>query len=115
MARYTGLFKIATSVGSLHQLLGELLESCNFNIVYQTGDYLMAREIPGHVAFSKLVTVEVLFDKTVSGDREVRMNFVIKNEELPLQVDNHCRQMFERINQAIADSHQWKLIEAVAS
>ena len=115
MARYTCLFTVAAPTGGVKRSLGETLQACHLDIIYETADYLMAREIPGHVAFSKLVTVEVLFDKTVSGDREVRMNFVIKNEELPLQVDNHCRQMFERINQAIADSHQWKLIEAVAS
>lgn len=114
MARYTCLFTVSTSVNNLQRLLGELLESCSFDIIYQTGDYLMAREVPGQVAFSKLVTVEVLIDRTVATDREVRMNFVIKNEELPLQVDNHCRQMFNLVSQAIADSHQMQLIEAVA-
>lgn len=114
MARYTCLFTVATSVSGLHPLLGDLLESCNFDIIYQTEDYLMAREVPGQVSFSKLVTVEVLIDRTTATDREVRMNFVIKNEELPLQVDNHCRQMFNLVSQAIADSNHMQLIEAVA-
>ena len=114
MARYTGLFKIATSVGSLHQLLGELLESCNFNIVYQTGDYLMARETPGKVAYHKLVTVELLVDKSTATDKTIEMQMVIKNEELPLQVDNHCRQIYMKVSQAIIDAHHWELIEAVA-
>lgn len=114
MARYTCLFTVATSVNILQRSLGELLESCNFDIIYQTGDYLMAREVPGQVAFSKLVTVEVLIDRTTATEREVRMNFVIKNEELPLQVDNHCRQMFNLVSQAIAESRQMQLIEAVA-
>jgi hypothetical protein len=96
-------------------LLSEILESCNFNIIYQAGDYLMAREMPGKVAFHKLVTVEVLVDKKTSGDSSVHMNVVIKNEELPLQVDNHCHQVFNQVSQAISETNHWKLLEAVAS
>ena len=115
MARYTGLFKIAAPSTILQQPLGKILESCNFDIVYQAGDYLMAREIPGQVAFQQLVTVEVLVDKTTASDHQVQMQMVIKNEELPLQNDNHCQQMFQRVSQAIAEANHWKLIEAVAS
>lgn len=115
MARYTGLFKIATSVNSLQQLLGEILESCNFNVIYQTGDYLMAREVPGNVAYYQLVTAEILIDKTIATDQKVQMHIVVKNEELPLQVENHCRQVFDRVSQALIDTHHWSLIEAVAS
>ncbi|GAB4323950.1 MAG: hypothetical protein OHK0047_08080 [Leptolyngbyaceae cyanobacterium] len=115
MARYTGFFKVAASVNNFQQLLSELLESCNFNIIYQAGDYLMAREIPGKVAYHQLVTVEVLVDKTMATNQEVQMNFVIKNEELPLQVDNHCYQVFNQVNQAVQDASCWKLIEVAAS
>ncbi|NJP10242.1 MAG: hypothetical protein HC866_12810 [Leptolyngbyaceae cyanobacterium RU_5_1] len=115
MARYTGLFKVTASINGFHQLLSEILESCNFSIIYHAGDYLMAREVPGNVAFHQLVTVEVLVDKTTATEREVQMNIVIKNEELPLQVDNHCRQKFNQVSQAIVDAHQWKLIETAAS
>ncbi len=92
------------------------------NIIYQAGDYLMAREIPGKVAYPQLVTVEVLIDQSKTPDQgmqmnsqEIQMNLVIKNEELPLQADNHCRQMFTRVSQAIIETHHWDLIEAVAS
>ncbi len=115
MARYTGFFKVAASVNNFQQLLSELLESCNFNIIYQAGDYLMAREIPGKVAYHQLVTVEILVDKTMATNQEVQMNFVIKNEELPLQVDNHCYQVFNQVNQAVQDASCWKLIEVTAS
>ncbi|MGI0487669.1 hypothetical protein ACN4EK_19675 [Pantanalinema rosaneae CENA516] len=114
MARYIGLFRVAVSVNNLQQMLNDVLASCNFDVIYETGDYLMAREIPGRVAFNQLVVVEVLIDKTTATDREVRMKFVIKNEELPLQVDNHCRQVFNQVSEAISTSHHWKLIEAVA-
>jgi hypothetical protein len=125
MARYTGFFKVAASVNNFQELLSELLESCNFNIIYKSGDYLMAREIPGNVAFHQLVTVEVLLDRTLAtnqmaakqlatnqmaANQEVQMNFVIKNEELPLQVDNHCYQVFNQVNQAVQDARCWKLM-----
>lgn len=114
MARYTGLFIVAAPIDRLRQLLTEILESCNFDVIYDTGDYMMAREVPGRVSFAKLVTVEVLIDKPADTDSEVRMNFVIKNEELPLQLDNHCRQMFNTVKQAISDNHNWQLLESAA-
>jgi len=43
-------------------LLVEFLQSCYLEIIYD--DYMMAREIPGQVSYTKLVTVEVLIDKT---------------------------------------------------
>lgn len=114
MARYTCLFTVATSVNDLQQVLLNLLQECHFDIIYQTDDYLMAREIPGQVAFSKLVTVEILIDRTMATEREVRMKFVIKNEELPLQVENHCKQMFNTVLQAVSDNSEIRLIETVA-
>jgi predicted MPP superfamily phosphohydrolase len=115
MARYTSLFTIAVSLDSLQRMLSDLLESCNLDIIYDTGDYLMAREVPGQVSFAKLVTVEVLIDRFPEKEEEVRMNFVVKNEELPLKTDNHCRQMFNQVNRAIVENHQWHLIESAAS
>jgi hypothetical protein len=114
MARYTCLVTVEASEGGIKQPLGQTLESCNFDIIYEAQDYLVAREVPGGVAYPQLVTVEVLIEDTPVEDRGVRMNFVMKNEELPLQANNHCRRMFDRVNQAIAENNQWQLIEAVA-
>jgi hypothetical protein len=114
MARYTGLFKVAVLVNNLQQGLSDTLEACNFEVIYQSGDYLMARERPGQVSFQQLVTVEILVDKTKAMDQEFQMNMVIKNEELPLQVDNHCRQVFSKVSQAMLDTQHWTLIESVA-
>ncbi len=75
----------------------------------------MAREIPGNVTFGKLVTVEVLIDKSFFTGKEIRMNFVVKNEELPLQVDNHCWQMYNIVRGAVTDNRQWQLLEAIPS
>ena len=114
MARYTCSFIVAVPTDDIRQLLAEVLQACNLDIIYDTGDYLMAREIPGQISFAKLVTVEVLIDQTVATDTEARLNFVIKNEELPLQVDNHCHQMFDLVYKAIADNNHWRLVESVA-
>jgi len=84
------------------------------DVIYDTGDYMMAREVPGNISFAKLVTVEVLIDKSTASDEEIRMNFVIKNEELPLQVNNHCRSIFDLVSQAVVKNNQWRLIESVA-
>lgn len=114
MARYLCSFTVVVPFDRLRQLLTEVLQACSLDIIYDTGDYVMAREIPGEVPFTKLVTVEVLMDKIAATETEARMNFVIKNEELPLQVDNHCHQMFNRVYQAIASNHHWQLVESIA-
>ncbi|MBC1236611.1 hypothetical protein VF14_07195 [Nostoc linckia z18] len=114
MGRYTCSFLVSVPSDHLQPLLVELLQDCQLDVQYQTSDYIIAREFPGSVPFSKLVTVEVLIDKSKSTETETRMSIVIKNEELPLQVDNYCRQMFEFIKQAIEGSRHWHLIEILA-
>ena len=114
MARYTGFFIVAVPVERLRHLLVEILETCNLNIIYDTGDYIMARELPGQVSIAKLVTVEVSIDRNTVNHSGIRMDFVVKNEELPFQANNHCRQMFEFLSRLIIDNRQWKLIEIMA-
>lgn len=115
MARYTSLFRVVVSIDRFRQLLIDLLHSCSLDIIYASEDYLVARETPGHVAYAKLVTVEVLIEQFPARDTEVKMSFVVKNEELPLRNNNHCRQIFNLVNQAIAENRQWQLIESAAS
>jgi hypothetical protein len=115
MARYTGLFTLAVSTDQFWQLLNDILRSSSLNVIYSSEDYLVARESPGDIPFAKLVTVEVLVDRLVNRDSELRMNLVVKNEELPLQTDNHCRQVFTLLNQAVTENRHWRLIESVAS
>ena len=114
MARYTGFFIVAVPIDRLRQSLIEILESCNLDIIYNTGDALMARELPGQVSIAKLVTAELLIEKNTASDSEVRMNFVIKNEELPLQTNNHCRQMFELVSHSVMNNNNWRLLESMA-
>ena len=114
MARYTCSFIVAVPISRLRQLIVEVLQACNLDVIYDTSDYLMAREHPGQVPFAKIVTVEVLIDKNTATETETRMNWVIKNEELPLQVNNHCHKIFEIITQAIVDNRHWQLVETIA-
>ena len=114
MGRYTCSFLIAINLEYLQPLLLDLLQDCDLEIQYYTSDYILAREIPGKVSFSKLVKVEVFIDKSMATETETRMSIVIKNEELPLQIDNHCRQIFEYVKQAIERSRHWHLIEIIA-
>jgi len=115
MARYTGLFTVSVPVDRFWQLLVEILRACSLNVIYSSDDYLVAREIPGHVAYAKLVTVEILVERGTYQDAEVRMNLVVKNEELPLQVNNHCQQVFSLLNQAVENNRQWRIVESAVS
>ncbi|MCY7282080.1 MAG: hypothetical protein LH679_01305 [Cyanobacteria bacterium CAN_BIN43] len=115
MARYTSLYTVAVSLDHFRQLLTDILRSCSLDVIYASEDYWVARELPGHVSYAKLVTVEVLIDQPQTQNAEVKMNFVVKNEELPLQSNNHCRQIFNLVNHAIAENRQWHLIQSVAS
>ncbi|WP_449419268.1 hypothetical protein [Phormidium nigroviride] len=113
MARYTGFFIVAVPIERLRQLVIEILVSCDLDIIYDSGDYLMARELPGQVSIPKLVTAEILIDKSSNSQSEVRMDLVIKNEELPLKFNNHCRQMFELVSELIVKNRHWQLLESM--
>ncbi|MFZ9736588.1 MAG: hypothetical protein ACO3EZ_01095 [Prochlorotrichaceae cyanobacterium] len=115
MARYTCSFTVALTMQNLHQCLVDLFTECKFDVIYDTSDYVMAREIPGGVPFAKLVTAEALIDKTFPDRESVRINLVIKNEELPLQTNNHCYRMFDTVKKAIADHYNWQLVDLVSS
>lgn len=114
MARYTSLFRVAVSLERFRQLLTDILHACSLDVIYASEDYLVAREVPGHVSYAKLVTVEVLIEHFPTKDAEVQMSFVVKNEELPLRTNNHCRHIFNLVNQAVTENRQWHLIESVA-
>ncbi|MEB3210840.1 MAG: hypothetical protein VKL39_05775 [Leptolyngbyaceae bacterium] len=118
MARYTSFYKSMTSSNELKRFIFDMLRACDFDVIYDRGDYVYAREVPGGVDYSKLVTVEVLIDPPKSSvvpdavDDAFHMNFVVKNEELPLRMDNHCRRKFNLVNEAIQSS---EFLEVVAA
>ncbi len=114
MARYTCSFIVSVTIEYLQPMLIELLQDCELDVHYYTSDYIMAREMPGNVSFPKLVTAEILIDKSTATATATRLSIVIKNEELPLQLNNHCRQMYEFVKQSIEVSKNWQLIESFA-
>ncbi|HLP87976.1 MAG TPA: hypothetical protein VK184_05135 [Nostocaceae cyanobacterium] len=114
MARYTCSFIVSVPPEHLQVLIIQLLQHCDLDVQYYTPDYIMAREKSGNISFSKLVVAEVLIDRSTATDTETRISIVIKNEELPLQINNHCQQMFAFIKQAIEHSRNWHLIEILA-
>ncbi|MEO0351468.1 MAG: hypothetical protein AAF282_15620 [Cyanobacteria bacterium P01_A01_bin.15] len=106
MARYTNLFVSVLPANNLRKSLLDVLQACDLHLVYQDGDYMMAKERPGLVSYSQLATVEVLIGSTdetelVTQNPAATVNLVVKNEELPLRVNNHCHQVFQQVNQAI--------------
>lgn len=102
MARYTNLLTVPKSIPSLRDSIVDSLKSCGLSLVYETGDYLVAKEKPGQVTFAQLATIEVLINPPTSNLGEARVNLVVRNEELPLNRDNHCQRVFETVNEAIA-------------
>ncbi len=112
MSRYVSCYLVTTPLEEFPSLIESILKACDFNIIYQTVEYIIAREIPGKVSFSKLVTVEILIDSTKATKTQVQVDLIVKNDQLPLQVDNHCYQLFNKITDAIAQSPQWHLLES---
>lgn len=103
MARYTNLFALEKPfVPQLKKTLADTLTGCGLNLVYESPDYLVAKEKPGHVSHIKLATVEVLINPPTKTKPTTLINLVVRNEELPLNNNNHCHQVFEEVNQAIA-------------
>ncbi len=114
MARYTCSFNVASGNDrNLRQSIKKILVSCNLDVIYDQSEYIMAREIPGKVSLAKLVSVEALIDGTMATESATRVSLVIKNEELPLQVANHCYQVFEQVNSTIALNQSWQSVESL--
>ncbi|MBF2033996.1 MAG: hypothetical protein IGR92_00605 [Leptolyngbyaceae cyanobacterium T60_A2020_046] len=101
MARYTTLYKAASSAVQLRQVLLETLASCDLNLIYENDEYLVAKEKPGGVKPAQLATVEMLINPPTVDEPSTKVNLVVKNEELPLSVDNHCHRVFRAVNQAL--------------
>ncbi len=121
MARYITLLAASGPLSDLQQSVVQILKSCGLNLVYQTSDYLVAKEQPGGVSFSRLATIEVLIDPVSAQPTETlpqaappkenfHLTLIVKNEELPLQTNNHCRKVSDLIGWAIAKSYNWEFV-----
>ncbi|MEB3289744.1 MAG: hypothetical protein VKI82_07505 [Leptolyngbya sp.] len=103
MARYTHLLTLSepTMASDLEDSIVRTLEGCGLSMVYANKDYFVAKEKPGQVTFSQLTTIEVMVTLPNAMADTAKINLVVKNEELPLQRNNHCQRMFEIVSQAM--------------
>ncbi len=108
MSRYICQFLVHLSPDRLRLSLRKLLAVSRLETVHEGADYVMARELPGLVSFARLVTVEISIDVTTATPEAVKLSFLVRNEELPLQSDNHCRQVFDALRLAIAHYPDWQ-------
>jgi hypothetical protein len=113
MSRYVCHFLVNLSPQNVRAPLKKLLEHCRLETIYNLEDYMMAREIPGRVSYTKLVTAEILINTTNATHNAVTLSFVVKNEELPLSTNNHCRQMFDLLRVAIEQHTDWQPINSL--
>lgn len=110
MARYTcSYIVVGLTEKEMIASLKEVIQECDLNLTYETGGYLMAKEKPGNVSFIKLVELEILFDRNKIDQGQLQIDFVVKNEELPLQTKNHCQSIFEGIKTASSRQDKWQL------
>lgn len=109
MARYTCSYLVGLSEKDMITSIKDILKECDLNLTYETGGYVMAKEKPGNVSFTKLVELEILFDRNKKHEGKIQVDFVVKNEELPLQTDNHCHDVFHIIQKAVNSKNTWEL------
>ncbi|AZB71756.1 hypothetical protein [Synechococcus elongatus] len=115
MARYTCSTTVEIPLGLLYPVLHETLEACNLSILHDSADYLVAREPAGKVPFSQLVVTEVLVNTSMAQGDRISLQFICKNEELPLKSNNHCQQVFRRLSDRLQQTDEWKLVDFVAA
>ena len=106
MARYISYldvsgFGLDKVNASLQVSISRVLESCNLSIVYTSDDYLVAKERPGQINLSELTTIEILIQPPQPNSSQFQLNLVVKNDQLPLQSNNHCKRIFDSVHQAI--------------
>ncbi|MEM9092266.1 MAG: hypothetical protein AAGC93_26480 [Cyanobacteria bacterium P01_F01_bin.53] len=105
MARYTNFFMTGSSSEEINQTLVTALEACDLNLIHQDPVCIVAKEKPGQVSFAQLATIEILINPPTIEAGGAKIDLVVKNEELPLRTNNHCREVFSLVNQAITDAH----------
>jgi hypothetical protein len=115
MSRYVCHFLVHLSPQHVRVPLKKLLEACGMETIHEVEDYLMAREIPGQVSFARLAVAEILIDVTHATQEAVKVSFVVRNEELPLNSNNHCRQVFDLLRRAIDHNFDWQPISNLRS
>lgn len=108
MARYICSYHVGLSEQDLIVSLKDIFTECDLELIYERGGYIMAKEKPGNVAFPKLVELEVLYDRTKKLQGKIKVDLVAKNEELPLQTNNHCHMIFTSLQAIINTKQPWE-------
>ncbi|MBU6230363.1 MAG: hypothetical protein KGQ93_11795 [Cyanobacteria bacterium REEB459] len=106
MARYTACLDLPETTfhqidNTLQASISSVLEACNLSIIYSSLDYLVAKEKPGHIALAELATIEVLIHPPSSLRSQIQLDLIVKNDQLPLTLNNHCQRLFDAIHQAL--------------
>ena len=94
MARYTNFFMTGASSEEINQALVGALETCDLNLIYQDPVCIVAKEKPGRVPFAQLATIELLINPPTADSGGSKIDLVVKNEELPLRTQNHCKEVY---------------------
>ncbi len=109
MARYTATFSIMNYGDHTHKTVCDLLEKSGFRLLHESRDYVMGSEKPGSVKFYLLTTAEILIDIPLDHSA-LTLNLLVKNEELPLKRENHCKNTFDRLQQVFLECDKWHAI-----
>ncbi|MEM6446220.1 MAG: hypothetical protein AAFY57_13465 [Cyanobacteria bacterium J06642_2] len=100
MARYSCVHYVLGPAGRIHDLLVGVFEPERFELIHDSPNYWVVRELPGQVSFDRLVTLEFLLDSGVD-DNRIQVTCIAKNDALSLQRENYCRQVFDSVESII--------------
>lgn len=106
MARYAATLLVIATENHIRTGIRQALTNNGFELVFESHDYLMAREVPGQVKFSLLTSAEILIDLKYSKS-EASLVMIVKNEQLPLNENNHCKAVFDRLKQTLTECAEW--------
>ncbi len=113
MSRYACSYLVKISPNRLQLLYDDLLQLSVFEVMHRRSDVLVLIEMPNDALFTQLVTIE-LFNTPVSPS-EIQIDLLVKNHELPLRVNNRCRQFFERIHRTITEDYRGRSLVKISA
>ena len=116
MTRYAGFITVAIEdFDNLQPVVLGILEECNLEVIHNAGNSILARERAGELPFSKLAIAEVTFNLASITQTTIRIDLIVKNDTLPTQKENHCRQVFDLFIYWAMETRYWKVIESMTS
>jgi hypothetical protein len=104
MSRYSCSYLAKIPPNRLDLLYDDLLQLSVFEVMHRRPDIFVLLETPNEAMFVQLVTIE-LFNTPISPS-EIQIDLLVKNHELPLRINNRCRQFFDRIHRLITEDYQ---------